>query len=168
MSDTDTPQGDPTPAPQGADTTPQGDTQQDTDQPPTTDWQAQARKWEQRAKKDAQALDELKKQMQGLLTPEQVADKTAQADQATRDAADARAEALRLRVALDKGVPAHLADRLVGDDREALEKDAATLLDLLGKTPRTTPDASAGTGKPNTAPPTTDPNALLRAIAGGR
>lgn len=132
------------------------------------DWQAIARKWERQANKDRADLVTLKKQVQGLLTPEQVADKTAAAAQAEQQATQAQHEALRLRVALEKGLPADLADRLVGEDRAALEADAATLLTLVGKPPPgRASDAAAGSGRPKPNPPVKpDPNALLRTLAG--
>lgn len=146
--------------------TPDGTAQDDKS---AADWQALARKWERQANKDRADLVTLKKQVQGLLTPEQVADKTAAATQAQQAAAAAAHEALRLRIALEKGVPADLADRLIGEDRAALEADAATLLALLKASPgtRTTSDAAAGTGKPTPKVPVKpDPNALLRMMAG--
>lgn len=156
-----------TPQPDTEDAAPQTDQQPDTLPDTAPDWQALAHKWEKQAKNDRTTLEGLKRKMQGLLTPEQVADTAEQAAAAARDAADAKQEALRLRVALDTGVPAHLADRLVGATREDLEADAKTLLDLIGKPPRAVPDASAGTGKGKPADPKPDPNQLLRSIVGG-
>lgn len=48
---------------------------------------------------------------------------------AERDAT--RAEALRTRVALSKGLPADLVDRLRGDDEESMAQDADRLIALL-------------------------------------
>lgn len=45
-----------------------------------------------------------------------------------------KAENLRLRVAMEKNLPAELIDRLKGEDREALEADAEELLALVAKT----------------------------------
>lgn len=128
-----------------------------------------ARKWEKRAKDNTAALDALKKQMQGLLTPEQVQDQAQAAASAAEQATRASHEALRLRVALRKGLPESLADRLIGDDEAALVKDADTLLAMVPAQPpppppSRVPDAGAGTGR--TAPPKRDPNELLRIAAG--
>jgi len=167
-------------APEGAGTTgaqaqstaaPQGDSKAapQGEPPDATDWKATAEKWQKRANADRDALNELKKQVQGLLTPEQVADKAAAAEAAAADAGRARAEALRLRVALEKGIPADLADRLIGDDRDALEADADKLVTLIGKPKRPVADAAAGTGKPPEAQngvKKRDPNELLRMLAG--
>lgn len=56
-------------------------------------------------------------------------------------------KALRLEIALDKGLPKTLAARLQGSSREELEADADALLKLIpagSKTPK--PDPSAGNG----------------------
>lgn len=159
--------------PQGqTDTDPQGsqDEQQDGTPPPQGDELAKAiaegRKWEARAKKDAQALADLRKQMGSLLTPEQVQDK----DKAANDAlALAQANALlasKYRVALQEGLPADLADRLMGDNEDALREDAARLKALLG-TP--TPPKADGKKGHNAPPPDSKPDAnqLLRILAKG-
>ena len=167
------PQGDPTPqAPQGA---PEPPAAPPTDPPAepqgdATDWKAEARKWESRAQRDAQTLADLKKQMQTLLTPEQVADQAQAAAAAAAQATTASQEALKLRVALEKGVPASMADRLIGSTREELEADAAVVLaTMTAATPPTAPpsrvpDAGAGTGR--ATPPKHDLNELLRIAAG--
>lgn len=53
---------------------------------------------------------------------------TERATGAEKEAADARRDAARLRVALKKGLTETQARRLVGDDEEALENDADELL----------------------------------------
>lgn len=145
---------------------PQGADQRDKLPETEGEWQGLARKWEKQAKADREALIGLRKQMQGLLTPEQVADKAAAVEAAAKEASQAKVEALRLRVALEKGIPANLADRLLGDDRASLEADADALAALIGK-PKRAPDAAAGTGRPdNGTPAKRDPNDLLRVLAG--
>lgn len=64
-------------------------------------------------------------------------------------------EALRYSVALEKGLPANLAARLNGTDRESIEADADSLAELVGQksnTPRPDlsqgPKAQPGTGTP--------------------
>lgn len=59
-------------------------------------------------------------------------------------------ENVRLRVAIEKGVPADLAARLQGSTREELEEDADTLLKLV--TPAETQDVPAGTPRENLRP----------------
>lgn len=148
-----------TTAPQGVD-----DQQVQDEKPQGTDWQAEARKWESRAKKDAKALDELKQQVQTLVSPEQVASKEQQLAEATAAAEQARHEALRLRVALDEGLPPALAARLHGDSEEALREDAAVLKQMV-KAPAGQ-DAKKGQAA---APPIAKPSAteLLRTIVKG-
>lgn len=63
------------------------------------------------------------------------------------------AENLRLRVALQKKVPAELIDRLRGDTKEDLEADADQLLDLV-KSPAPGPGLDGGSRDP--APPPDD------------
>jgi Xaa-Pro aminopeptidase len=54
-------------------------------------------------------------------------------------------DAIRYAVALDKGIPASLAARLRGDDREAIEADAEALAALVNTTPPgPRPDHSQG------------------------
>ena len=69
-------------------------------------------------------------------------------------------ENMRLRVALEKGIPAELIDRLRGGTKEELESDADQLLELVKPTPGLdggTRQVVAGDG---------DMNALLRSAAG--
>lgn len=136
------------------------------------DWKALAEKWERQAKNDRKTLEGLKTSMQGLLTPEQVADQAQAAAAAAAQATTASQEALKLRVALEKGVPASMADRLIGSTREELEADAAVVLaTMTAAAPQTppapgprVPDAGAGTGR--ATPPKHDLNELLRIAAG--
>ncbi len=51
---------------------------------------------------------------------------------AEREASEAKAELLRLRVATSKNLPPELADRLRGDDEQELAADADRLLKLVG------------------------------------
>lgn len=134
--------------------------------PETPDWESQAKRWEKQSKNDAAALAALKKRMQGLLTPEQVQDAQQAAQTASQEATAAKHEALKLRVALEQGLPADMADRLIGDDREALEEDAKKLKAFVVQPPKSrVPDAGAGTGK-TPQQTTQDPNALLRTAMG--
>ena len=109
--------------------------------------------------------------MQTLLTPEQVADQAQAAAAAAAQATSASQEALKLRVALEKGVPASMADRLIGSTKEELEADADVVLRTMVAAaapppppPSRVPDAGAGTGR--ATPPKHDLNELLRIAAG--
>jgi alanyl-tRNA synthetase len=55
-------------------------------------------------------------------------------------------EAIRLSVALEKGIPANLAARLQGTDRESIAADADSLAELVGNKPtgQVRPDPSQG------------------------
>lgn len=73
----------------------------------------------------------------------------------------ATAENLRLRVALDKSLPADLVDRLRGDTREEIEADADKLLELVKPAP-----SGFDGGARTAAPAGSDMNRLLRQAAG--
>lgn len=93
------------------------------------DWKARAREWEKRAKENAakaRELDELKKSQMSELERAQ-----AEAEENKRLAAQAQARGDRLMVAIRKGLPQDLADRLVGSTVEELEADADKLLALI-------------------------------------
>lgn len=68
------------------------------------------------------------------------------AKDATDQAQSATLSALRYKVALDKGLPANLADRLKGATQEELEADADELADMVTTTPSGAPrrDPSQG------------------------
>lgn len=145
--------------PQGVSTEPQGTgTTEPATEPQGTDWEAEAKKWEKRAKKDAEALDRIKKAAEGeVAETRQTVEQTA----AERDAL--AAENLRLAVALEKGLPPDLAKRLVGSTRDELEADADTLLALV---PKTSPSRRDATGGAQDAPPALSKDELLRAALG--
>ena len=130
-----------------------------------TDWQKEARKWESRAKTDAKALAELKKQMKSLVSPDEVADKEQALVEAQKRADALEASALRYKIALAEGLPQDLAERLVGTTEDELREDAERLRGLL-KPQAPAKDARGGQ---NTAVPPAKPNAndLLRMIAKG-
>lgn len=100
-----------------------------------TDWKAEARKWEARAKENvekAKSFDAL--QEQNKTEQERMQDRIAKAEQ---DSQTAFTEAARLRVALDKGLTPTQAKRLVGSTEEELAADADQLLaDLQPGKPR--------------------------------
>lgn len=157
---------------------PQGDDEQqdppqgETQTPPQGDADAklakavaESRKWEQRAKADAKALQDLKASMKGLVSPDEVADK----EKALADAlalANANAmTATKYRVALAEGLPQDLAERLVGTTEDELREDATRLKALLKPTAPAR-DAKGGQGH-QTPPAKPNPNDLLRLIAKG-
>ena len=103
-----------------------------------TDWKAEARKWEQRAKdanrrvKDLEPFEakvsELEESQKSELEKAQE-----RAERAERALAEASATAVRAEVAAEKGVPVAL---LSGDSREALIASAEALLAFRDETAR--------------------------------
>jgi hypothetical protein len=131
-----------------------------------SDWQAKARRWERQAKANAEAAETLKR-LQQAMGGEAGEPLEQQVAQARQQVEAARHEALRYRVALETGLPADLAVRLVGDDEDSLRKDAKALQSLV-KPRAGTPDASTGTNAPPPGPASKDPNDLLRSMVSGR
>lgn len=122
--------------------TPQGDPT------PETDWKAEARKWEKRAK-DANADRELAQKWR-----EYEASQKTEYERLAEDLAAAKAEAesartslLRYEVASEKGIPGDAIRLLQGSSKEELEEAAETLVALIASQskPRTpVPDNSQG------------------------
>ncbi|MFG3476469.1 hypothetical protein ACGF3K_14555 [Streptomyces sp. NPDC047980] len=84
---------------------------------------------------------------------------------AESEAATARQELLRYRVAAAKKLPASLAARLQGSTEEEMAADADALLEVLGAQQQANaPSYDGGVRKPAPAP--TDMNALIRQKAG--
>ena len=121
-------------------------------QPPAeTDWKAEARKWEQRAKANSDAAARLQEIEDAQKTDAQ---RTTEAlAQAQAEAAAANADAARLRAAMakapagtDPATIADLASRLRGSTAEELEADAASLFARIAPPPASQPAAQpAGT-----------------------
>lgn len=97
-----------------------------------------------------------------------------QAAEDKKDAVESKREAARLRVALKKGLTETQAKRLVGDDEEALEKDADELLadfkddeegEGEGQDPPRRPRERLRTGAaPSSEPEEKDPAKLAEAV----
>ena len=101
-------------------------------------------------RKRANALEKQLKQFQAEREQAEAA-KLSDLERAQRAAQEAAAQlaeyqktAIRQKVALEKGVPAELVDRLRGDDEESLSVDADALLALLNKPTSPRPDPSQG------------------------
>lgn len=111
-----------------------------------TELQNRLKEFEDRDKTEAQKLAEAK-------------------ESAEREAASAKQELLRYRVAADKKLPANLAARLQGSTEEEMAADADALLEILGAHQQSSaPSYDGGVRKP--AAPPTDMNALIRHAAG--
>lgn len=88
------------------------------------------------------------------------------AEAAERQLADVQTAALRSRVALTKGLPADLADRLQGATEDDLNADADALLALVANRPPTPPQFDLG-NRGDAAPTGGNPmNAAIRRQAG--
>ena len=111
----------------------------------TTDWKAEARKWEKRAKDSREAAEKWS-EYEKSLKPEQ--ERLAEELAAARsEAENARTALMRHEIAAEKGIPADAVKLLVGSTREELEEAADVLLALVAeqskpKTPK--PDLSQG------------------------
>lgn len=98
----------------------------------------------------ARELEKLVKSLQEQVSAAETAQITdlERAQQAAREATERLAEVqrtvLRQQVALQKGVPATLVERLRGDDEASLSADADELLALLNKPTSPKPDPSQG------------------------
>lgn len=116
-----------------------------------TDWKAEARKWESRAKENAIAAGKLTALEEAQKTEAQRLEE--RASTAEKLAADNASDALRARVALEKGLTAAQEKRLVGSTREELLADADELLTDLGKPAPKNPAADPSQGpKPAVGP----------------
>ena len=87
---------------------------------PTTDWKANSRKWEDRAKSNKEQLDAALKKIDELQAS-QATDTTEQLEQANAKIAELK---LKIKVSKDKGVPVEL---LQGSDEEAITASANAL-----------------------------------------
>ena len=119
----------------------------------------------ERAKYGDVDLDDLKSKAQKLTEIEQ-AQQTESEKAAARIAAlesklsPTQQENMRLRVAMEKKLPADLIDRLQGATKEALEEDADKLLELFSPTP------PLDGGARRAAPTTGDMDSIIRHRAG--
>ena len=87
---------------------------------PTTDWKANSRKWEDRAKSNKEQLDAALKEIEELKAS-QATNTTEQLEQANAKIAELK---LKIKVSKDTGVPVEL---LQGSDEEAITASANAL-----------------------------------------
>jgi len=90
-------------------------------------WKQKAREQEKRAKENAEAFK------RATELESEVEKARGEAAEAVKQVAEVEARATRLQVALDKGLPVDLVDRLRGDDAESLAADADALMALFKK-----------------------------------
>lgn len=116
---------------------------------PETDWKAEARKWETRAKADHELATKWREYEQN-----QKSDNEKLADELARykaEATQANAELLRLRIASEKGITGEATKLLKGSTEEELNAEAELLLSLIAdqskpKAPK--PDENQGKPAP--------------------
>lgn len=146
---------------------------------PETDWKAEARKWENRAKAakaDSEAAakwreyEEAQKPLQERMAAELA--------QTKAEASQAQAELLRLKIASEKGITGEATKLLKGTTQEELESEAELLLSLIAnqskpKTPL--PDENQGKPAPATVGQLTEadlksmsPADIMKAKAAGQ
>jgi hypothetical protein len=101
----------------------------------------------ERAKKTV--TDEVKKQYEGWISPEdakksadRITELTQQVTDLTAKNAAAELSALRTRIAHETGLPYELADRLRGDDEKAIRADAEAFSRLTAPKPAPSPSYS--------------------------
>jgi hypothetical protein len=100
--------------------------------PAETDWQAEARKWEKRAKDNFAQVNELKPLADQFRTLEEASkselQRQTEALEAAREASEkAQRDALRYRVALDHGLTSEDITRLGGQSEDELKANAEWL-----------------------------------------
>lgn len=134
----------------------QGDTQQSSDQNADTkpverelaDLRAALKKANKEAEQSRLRLKEVEDRDLSEMEKAQ-----RRAEKAEKDLADLQSATLRQRVALEKGLPAHLVPRLQGSTEEELSADADELLELVKAPTSPKPDPSQGArgGDPKTS-----------------
>jgi hypothetical protein len=115
---------------------------------PETDWKAEARKWEARAKADHDAANQWREFESSQKSEyEKLADQLAQTK---AEASEASTKLLKFEVATQKGIPAEALDLLNGSTREELERAADKLLSLIADQSKpNTPKPDLNQGKPS-------------------
>ena len=118
-----------------------------------TDWKAESRKWEARAKaakSDIEAAQKWREYEQSQKTEYEKLAENLAATQA--EAAQAKAELTRLKVATEKGIPAEALQLLKGSSEEELQAEADLLLSLIAnqsKPKQPQPDSNQGQPAPS-------------------
>jgi hypothetical protein len=114
-----------------------------------TDWKAEARKWESRAKAAKVDAEDASKwrDYEKSLKPEQerIAEELAQAK---AEAIESSTKLLKYEIANQRGIPADAIELLNGQSREALEASADKLMSLIANQSKTPTKADVNQGKP--------------------
>lgn len=133
---------------------------------PETDWRAEAKKWESRAKENKTAAERLAQFEESQKSEQQKLMERAEAAERERD--EVRTEALRLRIAHEKGLTPRQAARLRGSSEEELTADADALLEEFGTNGPRRPTGDVGQGPRDTATAPSDPKSLADAVIAQR
>lgn len=131
-----------------------------------TDWRAEAKKWESRAKENKTAAERLAQLEESQKSEQQKLMERAEAAERERD--EVRTEALRLRIAHEKGLTPRQAARLRGSSEEELTADADALLEEFGPPGPRRPTGDVGQGPRDTATAPSDPKSLADAVIAQR
>jgi hypothetical protein len=139
------------------------------DKPAEVDWKAKAREWEKRAKANADAASKLTALEEAQKTEAQkLADA---AEQHRRDAEKARADLIRMQVALRYQIPESDLDLLGDGDEEQIEAKAKRLAELhaaaTSEPARPRGDVDQGPRGAQTLPVTDEMERHLRSLLGG-
>jgi hypothetical protein len=116
---------------------------------PDTDWKAEARKWESRAKADHDAANKWREfELSQKSDMEKLSEEL---ERYKTEASQASLQVARLQVASEKGIPHEALELLTGNSREELEAAADKLLTLVANQSKTnTPKPDVNQGKPAT------------------
>jgi hypothetical protein len=113
-----------------------------------TDWKAEARKWEARAKADHEAANQWRE-----FETSQKSEVEKMADELARfkaEASESSTKLLKFEIASQKGIPTEALDLLNGSTREELESSADKLLSLIADQSKpNTPKPDLNQGKPS-------------------
>lgn len=129
------------------------ESQDDTSEGP--DWQALARKWEQRAKADKDDAFKWREYVKSQKTVEE--QRLEELEETKKELDRERSARLRYEIAAEKSIPADALTLLEGSTREEIESKADALLELLNtqsSTKKPKPDPNQGVrsnGKPSPA-----------------
>jgi hypothetical protein len=143
--------------------TPQGETDESHD---STDWKAEARKWQKRAKQDAERLKAAEAKVKSLFSPEEVQTKEQALEAAQKQIIELQTRDLKRSVCAEFDLPPTSWEFIQGANEDEI-RESASALKALVKSPKTAADAKKAMLQET---PDTPPNAndLLRQIIASR
>ena len=115
-----------------------------------TDWKAQAKKWEARAKENFAFKSDAEKYREYLESQKTEDEKRAEELSRTRlELEELRTETLKKDVALEKNIPTKVIKYLTGTTREELEASADDILSAFAESAKPNAKPNPEQGKPN-------------------